>query len=80
MARSLGTSTITEPKVLRPDRGGPKIESPTGPSPDSASILADTRTTNSPLGSASEDKIVVMGKLQHENTEWVAEFLPEYVT
>ena len=77
IARPPSTSTITRPEVLKPDHGGPNIESPTRPSPASTSIPVDTMTTGSPLGSAPEDKIVVIGKLQHENTDWVAEFLPE---
>jgi hypothetical protein len=77
MTRPPSTSKITRPEVLKPDHGGPNIESPTRPSPASAPILADTTTIGSPLGSAPEDKIVVIGKLQHEDTDWVAEFLPE---
>jgi hypothetical protein len=34
-------------------------------------------TMSFPPGSGPEDKIIVMGKLQHEDTDWVAEFLPE---
>jgi hypothetical protein len=71
MARPPSTSTITRPEVLKPDHGGSKTEFPTRPSPASASISVDTMTID------SEDKIVVIGKLQHENTDWVAEFLPE---
>lgn len=77
MARPPSISTITRPEVLEPHRGGPNVEAPSRPSPASASILVDTTTTDSPPGSAPEDKIVVIGKLQHENTDWVAEFLPE---
>lgn len=73
----LSISTITRPEVLEPDHGGPNIVSLTRPSPTSASTSADTTTTGSPLESAPEDKIIVIGKLQHENTDWVAEFLPE---
>ena len=73
----LGTSTTTRPAVLKLDHGGPNVESPTRPSPASVSISADTSITGSPLASLPEDKIVVIGKLQRENTDWVAEFLPE---
>ena len=71
------TSTITRLKILKPDHGGPNVGSPTKPPPASATMSANTTTASSPLGSATEDKIVVIGKLQHENTDWVAEFLPE---
>ena len=77
MAGPPSISTITRPEVLEPHHGGLDIEAPSGPSPASASILVDTATTGPLLGSAPEDKIVVIGKLQHENTDWVAEFLPE---
>lgn len=77
MTRPPSISTITRPEVLKPHHGGSNIETPSRPSPASASILVDITTTGSPLGSAPEDKIVVIGKLQHENTDWVAEFLPE---
>ena len=76
MARRTSISTITRPEVLEPHHGGPNIETPSGPPPASASILVDTTTTGALLELAPEDKIVVMGKLQHENTDWVAEFLP----
>lgn len=77
MSRLPNTSTITKPEVLKPDHGGPNPESLTRPSPASVIVSVGTTTTDSPLGPATEDKIVVIGKLQHENTDWVAESLPE---
>lgn len=77
MARPPSKSPISKPEVLKPHHSSPTVEAPPGPSPASASILVDTTTTGSPFESAPEDKIVVIGKLQHENTDWVAEFLPE---
>jgi len=70
-------STITRPEVLEPDHGGPNIESPARPPSASASTTVDTITMGSPPGSGPEDKIIVIGKLQHENTDWVADLLPE---
>ena len=31
-----------------------------------------------PIPAKPGDKIIVMAKLEHENTEWVAGYLPEY--
>ncbi|KAI9807445.1 MAG: hypothetical protein M1833_000190 [Piccolia ochrophora] len=38
-----------------------------------------TETPSPPVDVAPGDKVVVMAKLQHQNTDWVAQFLPEYV-
>lgn len=35
--------------------------------------------TYNPMGENTGDKIVIMAKLEAEDTEWVAEKLPEYV-
>jgi hypothetical protein len=32
-----------------------------------------------PVGSKGGDKVIVMAKMEHEDTSWVAEELPEYV-
>ena len=77
MSHLPNTSTITRPEVLKPDHGGPNPESLTRPSPAPVIVSVGTTTTDSPLGPATEDKIVVIGKLQHENTDWVADLLPE---
>lgn len=77
MSPSSSASTRTRSELLEPDHGGPNIESPTRSSSALASTTVDKMTMSFPPGSGPEDKIIVMGKLQHEDTDWVAEFLPE---
>ena len=53
----------------------PTISSPTS-APSTLSTVVTSAGTPSPSYSG-QDKIVVIGRLQHEDTDWVAQFLPE---
>jgi len=43
-----------------------------------ASISHGTQGRSPPIPAIPGDKIIVMAKLEQENTDWVAEYLPEY--
>ena len=46
----------------------------------SVSNLRASRPYHSkPVGNTVGDKVIVMAKMEHEDTSWVAEELPEYV-